>query len=404
VFRTSHAHEHRVVWLFTTVVAILLLLIGGTLAQSDFGLFFWPAYQMLQAGDLHGFRAHLTGEATFMTLFGAPAAYLAGLTGGGEVATARFVAMLPIAAFVLFVGHLSVQARANRRRWWPIIVLLAMLPIARAAVAFGHSEDLLAAAAAIGAVLLALENRPKLAGALLVVAIVAKPWAVLGIGPAVLAAPCRGLLVGAIGAVGGALVLLSGALLTPSAAGLEGGGALTSVGGELHAQTLFWALAPGPTVDPAFEPARSYAAAPAWMGISHPLIAALALPLSLLWRRSRDIRSRPRDEALLLLALLFLLRCALDPWNNLYYHLPLVLVLLTWEVRRDRFPLLTAGASACVILTCRVIETRVGWEAFAAWSLWAVPLGVLLAWHLYAPAKGAARRPERTVAEVRVAA
>lgn len=32
-----------------------------------------------------------------------------------------------------------------------------------------------------------------------------------------------------------------------------------------------------------------------------------------------------------LLALLFLLRCTLDPIDNTYYHLPLLLALLAWE-------------------------------------------------------------------------
>jgi hypothetical protein len=119
--------------------------------------------------------------------------------------------------------------------------------------------------------------------------------------------------------------------------------------------------------------------------------------MSLLWWRRRDADRRPRDEALLLLALLFLERCALDPWNNLYYHLPLVIALLAWEIRRDRFPLLTTAVSACVILSCQVIGVRTGWDAFAAWAVWAVPLGALLAWHLYAPPLTARRRSSALV-------
>ena len=67
---------------------------------------------------------------------------------------------------------------------------------------------------------------------------------------------------------------------------------------------------------------EGYRSAPGWVSpISHPLIVAVALPLSLLaWRR--------RSDPLLLLALLFVLRCVLDPWNTSYYVLPAILALV----------------------------------------------------------------------------
>ena len=44
---------------------------------------------------------------------------------------------------------------------------------------------------------------------------------------------------------------------------------------------------------------------------------------------------------MLLLALVLLLRCALDPWNNLYYRLPFLLALMAYEVCSGRTPRLT---------------------------------------------------------------
>jgi hypothetical protein len=70
---------------------------------------------------------------------------------------------------------------------------------------------------------------------------------------------------------------------------------------------------------------------PSWLiGLSHPLIVAVTVPLGLLvlWRRGKG----SRDAALPLLALFFLLRCTLGPMDNSYYHLPLLLTLLAWEV------------------------------------------------------------------------
>jgi hypothetical protein len=107
------------------------------------------------------------------------------------------------------------------------------------------------------------------------------------------------------------------------------------------------------------------------------------VPLSLAWLWVRRAQRRPLEEALLLLALLFLIRCMLDPWDNTYYHLPLVLTLLTWEVRRDRFPWLAAAVSACVLISCEVVGTRTGWLAFTLYVAWAVPLAAALAWRVF---------------------
>ena len=50
-------------------------------------------------------------------------------------------------------------------------------------------------------------------------------------------------------------------------------------------------------------------------------------------RRLRARRYRPArpEEALLLLALLFALRCALDPISVAYYHAPLIFALIAYE-------------------------------------------------------------------------
>ena len=84
---------------------------------------------------------------------------------------------------------------------------------------------------------------------------------------------------------------------------------------------------------------EGYRAAPDWLSrITHPLIVFAAIPLSLLaWRR--------RSDPLLLLALLFVLRCVLDPWNTAYYMLPAI---LAWSRGRRR-----ASSSARQYWRCR---------------------------------------------------
>ena len=73
-----------------------------------------------------------------------------------------------------------------------------------------------------------------------------------------------------------------------------------------------------------------------WPRLMHPLIVLLAVPA----HRCFGGRSRRRtpDDVLALLALLFLLRCLLDPVNNAYYHVPFLLSLVAWEGLTRRGP------------------------------------------------------------------
>jgi hypothetical protein len=108
-----------------------------------------------------------------------------------------------------------------------------------------------------------------------------------------------------------------------------------------------------------------------------------------------------RDDALALLALLFLERCLLDPWNLVYYHLPLAVALLAWEVRRGRpLPLLALGVNAAAWLTFVTYDERAGMGPFLAYLAWTLPLAALLAHRLYgAPARSrGAARARRAVA------
>jgi hypothetical protein len=127
------------------------------------------------------------------------------------------------------------------------------------------------------------------------------------------------------------------------------------------------------------------AVTPSWLApIAKPLIVGLTIPLSALWAHRRR---GPRTDALLLLALLLLVRCVLDPWNVLYYHLPLVVALLAWEVLDGRrIPVLSLATTGAVWLTFSTYDTAYSdgpWLAYLAWTL---PLAAHLSWRLYRPA------------------
>ena len=77
-------------------------------------------------------------------------------------------------------------------------------------------------------------------------------------------------------------------------------------------------------------------APPAVGSISHWLIVLLAfgLPIALaLWRGRFQLSG---EDAFALLALLALMRCALDPWDNAYYQVPLLLALIGWDAAASR--------------------------------------------------------------------
>ena len=134
---------------------------------------------------------------------------------------------------------------------------------------------------------------------------------------------------------------------------------------------------------------EGYRASPGWVSpIAHPLIVLVAVPLSLLaWRR--------RSDPLLLLALLFVLRCVLDPWNTAYYALPAIIALVAWEAtaRRRRppvFALVAHAGDVGDVGVARAAPRRPTSQALVYLG-WSLPFVALLG--LAALRAGAARDP-----------
>jgi hypothetical protein len=179
-------------------------------------------------------------------------------------------------------------------------------------------------------VLLAQRGRANWAALALGLAIANKQWALLAIGPVLVALPAHRWRTLSI-AGGVALALVSPIML--SSASLQAGTSrltVSATGGLFHPQQVFWFFGPRGHGLPAMagEIARGFRLPPAWLGDrAHMLIVWLCLPATLFAMRRR---TRPAD-ALLLLAMLMLLRCWLDPWDNVYYPLPFVFALLAWE-------------------------------------------------------------------------
>jgi hypothetical protein len=161
-----------------------------------------------------------------------------------------------------------------------------------------------------------------------------------------------------------------------------------------HPQQVWWLF--GVPATHAFQAAgHGTRMGPAWLApIPHPLIVALAVPLAALWWERGGRAARDRHDALALLAALFLVRCALDPWNLVYYELPLVVALAAWEARRERgLPVLALTATACTWVSFVTYGAHTGDGPFAIYFAWVVPLAAVLARQLLG--RGARRRSPR---------
>src|SRR5271155_5869483 len=280
----------------------------------------------------------------------APFALLPGLWGGGQLAVYRMVALPCLFAAAVLGIWLCAQMRSRPdsstlARAVALGVCVAN-PLTLRALELGHPEELLGGALCVAAVLLAARERPLWAGLALGLAIANKEWALLAVGPVLLALPSRrALCMLSAGAVA-ALVLAPLALVGSSGFVASTRGAASPPSAIFQPWQVFWFLGHhGPVVRGLFDGVKpGYRTAPSWVGAaSHPLILAVSVPLTALaWGRGR----RGQSDALLLLALLLLLRCVLDTWDTVYYPIPFVLAMLAWEsLGEQRRPAMLALSS-----------------------------------------------------------
>jgi hypothetical protein len=278
----------------------------------------------------------------------APFALIASLAHGGARVVYRFSALPCLLALAGLGVWLAARLRVSGAGILAALLALAVCvanPLTYYALAIGHPEEILGAVLCVVAVLAAIRGHANWAGVLLGLAIANKEWAIVAVGPVLVALPTgrwRAALIA--GAVAAAML----APLAIAAATVRGASARITVsdGGTIfYTQQVWWFLGtPGHWV-PSMrgQLLYGYRLPPAWLqGRAHLLIAWIGLPLSYLAAR----RHLPRESALLLLAMLLLLRCMLDPWDLVYYPIPFVVALCTWEVTvKHRAPLGAVAAS-----------------------------------------------------------
>lgn len=331
----------------------------------------------------------------------APFALVPSLWGGGELAVYRLVA-LPclLAAAVLgvwLVNRMRAEGHSPLSRAVTLGVCVAN-PLTLKALELGHPEELLGACLCVAAVLLASRDRPLPAAVLLGLAIANKEWALLAVGPVLLALPAKRRL--PCLALAGAV---AAAILAPLSLVSSGGFVAGARGIAAPSATIFqpwqvwWFLGHhGALVHGLFgAPKVGYRIGPPWAGVvSHPLILIVGLAMTMVfWLRRRQtgggVLLSERD-ALLALALLLFVRCLLDTWDTVYYPLPFILALLAWEVRGSagRPPVLALSGTVLAWISFQWSPAHISPDAQAAFFLaWSLPLTTLLAVALYAPGR-----------------
>jgi hypothetical protein len=355
---------------------------------NDYATEVAPAYAALTAGHVLGFLQLAPGYGGSLELR-APFALIPGLWGGGAVSVYQAVSIPALAAAAALGVWLVARMREighGRLARATALGLCVVNPVTLYALQDGHAEELLGAVLCVGAVLAAKRGHASWAGVLLGLAIVNKQWALLAIGPVLIALPAHRLRAGVIAAGLAVCFYFPLWLATHIGQGSGSPGALTvSSGGAIFQPwQLWWFLGShSQTVRDTFGVIKvGYRTPPAWIqNIDHPLIVALALPVTLLaaWRR--------RTDAMLLLAFLLAIRFAFDTWDTVYYPLPFIFALLAWEcLDRRRPPVLALAASVVVWLVFIVAPERSSADAQAAvFLLAAVPTLVALALALFGP-------------------
>ncbi len=314
----------------------------------------------LSHGHLHDALTHQPLMGPLSIVLRAPFVTLARFAGAGEPGAYKTGAVV----CVVFAAALGVSLALSRldaslAQAAVLVVVTVLNPASIAAVQYGHPEEVLAAALSVGAVALALRDRELPAAFALGLAIASKQWAVLAVAPTLLALPggkrLRLLGISGLIAAGATLPLLAA---DPTGFGNVSRSAVN--GGVLVTRSTWWFFAAAPDrvplhLETGYPTSFTLYRLPSGLGpVTHPLIVGLAVPLSILvyWR------NRTREAALPLLAILFLLRCTLDPMDNAYYHLPLLLALLAYEVlcTRRQLPVVTLLTAGMLWLTFDLVE------------------------------------------------
>lgn len=313
-----------------------------------------PAVEALADGRVGDY---LTSEALmgpFATLVQAPLVAISGAQDPTAAYPWGVFSCLLGAGFVgLYLARIAARRGAGLLPQVLIAGLFLLNPLTFEALDNGHPEEVLTAALAVAAVAAAAEHRHWRTALLLGLAIASKQWAVIAILPALMALPTQRVRTG-VAAAGVAAVLFLPAVAASPSSFLDVQTTAAGTGQVVTPWSVWYPAASSErevyVVDGRTLVAEVENAPPLADPLSHPLIVllAFAVPLAVAWRRGLPLGA---SDAFALLALVALLRCALDPVDNLYYHEPLLLALIGWDAFASKgLPLRTLIGTGVTLL------------------------------------------------------
>ncbi|HMI80399.1 MAG TPA: glycosyltransferase 87 family protein [Solirubrobacterales bacterium] len=297
-----------------------------------------PAIEALAAGDVGHYLSWASLVGPFASLVQAPFVALSGGSGTVAYQWAVFPCLFGAGLCGLSLGRIAARRGAPPLTQVLLPLLFLLNPITFEALETGHPEEILTAALAIAAIATAAEGHTRRTALLLGLAIASKQWAVIAILPALMVLPSQRIKVG-LGAVAVAAALFAPSVVASPSSFLDVQRAASGTPGAATPWSAWYPLASektevysvgGEQLEAQVVDAPSLATS-----FSHSLIVllALVLPLAVAWRRGLPLAP---SDAFALLALIGLLRCALDPADNLYYHAPLLLAMFGWDAFSSR--------------------------------------------------------------------
>ncbi len=356
---------------------------GGLAGFNDFYREAWPSYRAIGQGHVLSFLD--LGPAYIGSLIlRLPFALIPSIWGGGAHAV-YFASALPCLLSGPILGGWLLRSAQSQGRWpspLGIALVCALNPVMILAIFGGHPEEVLGGTLCVAAVIAAARGRAGWCAVFLSLAVVNKTWALVAVPVAVAALPnqrIRALLITA--AISGAVLIPVTAIRASQTGVATAAVAGTGIGNIFNPPQLLWWFGPNSWIAPH----------------ARLLIVALAFVLGALWwLRTRRQPSAPSVESsLLLLALVLLVRAALDPWNNPYYHLPFLFALLAYEAYTRRWPILTLIYSVLILIVVPVngIAHPTGDVQAAAYAAIALPMMAWLAFRAFGLPGRAEARP-----------
>ena len=318
-----------------------------------------PALGAIAHGHFGAFFSHQPAMGAVSLWVRAPFVILAAALHDSPLGVYRFgdlPCVLSVALAAAWMAQIAGRRGTSRIGQVLIVAVCLFNPLIDDALYFGHPEELLTASFAVGALLAAGQRRLVLAAVLAGLAVATKQWALLIVCPALLVLERE--------RIRAALLMLA----------VAAGTTLPLVIGNFTAfrYTLnYIATAQGVTTNMSwlypFSPAKVVRLSYIFGGarnvnahtvlaivaeLDHPLIIWLgvAIPFLVWLFRGRELSV---EAMLLAVALVFVLRCALDPETEPYYHLALLFTLVALDATAGRrIPLagLAGAAGAFTVL------------------------------------------------------